>query len=158
MLTLRVEADKALQELDAIPKRLRFALETALRQAAADVKQEMQRRAPVYTGQLRDSITVTEIDSLHYQVQPTVPYAEAVIGGDKRPELAGQAAFLMILAWTQKKMRALPNQPQRARAWAIMQRLRTKGAVPNPFVQATFELMESRILEKVNQAIERELG
>lgn len=157
MIQLTVNADEALQDLEALPQRVRFALEIALRQAANETKASMQAKAPRYTGALAESITVTEQDPLHYSVQPMVPYAQDVVEGSRRSDLAGKQDFLTILAWTKQKLRPLLGKKERARALAIMKNLREKGSIPNPFVDRTVEEMEPKITALVERILQEAL-
>lgn len=132
-----------LTKLDGMSQSVKEEVADTIEMTAKEIERQAIRRAPIDTGKLRQSIQAVKIDELTYEVQanatglaPYAPYVEFGTGGlvNVPPELQEMASKF------------------RGRG------IRKVNLRPRPYLYPALVANRSRLLEDLEEILERESG
>jgi HK97 gp10 family phage protein len=126
---MSVQLDRLKKRLEAIPKEVRKAVEPALIKSGEELKDRMQHLAPVDSGALRDSITVTPPG------QSAPPYSQP--GGSR----------------TAKEIEVLVTVGNTDVRYPHLVEYGTIQAPAQPFFWPAYRLSKARIQRRIKRAI-----
>lgn len=153
-IRIEVDAGSAKQAFAAAPGVLERHLDQGTHRAAEELAREARALAPKAFSTLVQSIRTGRVGPAHYQVATGVAYARFMEEGVRPGKIPPGVA---LEPWVK---RVLGKQGEEARqtAFLIARAIGRRGIAPRRFMAQAVEAKRSRVIELVEQAVDRGLA
>lgn len=146
--------DVARQVIDQAPQQFGAAIDGAVARGAAELANDIKRRAPKFTSQMTNAVLPSRVAPMHHQVTVGKQYASHVENGSNP---GGRPAVATIERWIRLKgiTPRTPGLSRRSLAHLIRQSIAAKGIRPQPFAAPAVARFEGRLGELIGAALDR---
>ena len=155
LFEISIDIDKVIESLDLSKKRLMKNVTKSMDNIVKEGKTVMVREAPEGTGKLKKGIK-TKVEKSSKEIIGTIdPVQEYAIYIEKGRGAGGRPPISQIQKWVRAK--GLPE----GAAFLIAKKIgkgQSGSNRPNPFIERTYNELESIIEDEINKAISRTAG